>query len=87
MTPQEQSKLDSVFGRVHVKTPTGGLRPLAPVLAAAASPVTTEAPAPTVKSITVAVEAPKYETSPVLESLKRTLPEMPANKKLSRPAD
>ena len=86
MTPQEQSNLDRVFGRIHIQTAKGGLRPLNP------DPTPVEEPTRTVdkvktKHVVVAVVAPKQETSPLLRALKSTLPPPEDFKVTSRPAD
>lgn len=74
MTPQEQESLDRVFGRVHVRTGNGGYRPLVGMVPAPVIPKQEVSAAAQVKQTIVPIVAPRVETNPVLDALKRTLP-------------
>ena len=84
MTPQEQSAIDRVFGRIHVRTSTG-FSPVNPLPTAPAQKPDTKKVLP--QQVVVAKEAPKQEDAPVLRKLKSTFPEAPVVPTKSRPAD
>ena len=89
MNQNEQNNLDRVFGRIHIGTKEGGMRPLNPEPIKVPSPVkpgTPQAKQPPVVPFIASKEKTAQEKSLLLRALK-DLPEMPPNVTTSKPAD